>query len=96
MVHLMLCGERSQFIVFIFLYVMMQLPLPEPLDTEDASEITKWKWKVKGIKKENAERHSKRCDIELKLAVIIFLIYYIFMDKLKPRDIHFPFVKAGC
>lgn len=45
------------------------LPLPEELDTEDESEIRKWKWKVKNVKKENNERHSQRCDIELKLAV---------------------------
>ncbi|KAH9626810.1 hypothetical protein KSS87_002456 [Heliosperma pusillum] len=45
------------------------VPIPEEPDTEDASEIRKWKWKVKSIKKENAERHSQRCDVELKLAV---------------------------
>ncbi|KAL2905252.1 DNA-directed RNA polymerase 1B mitochondrial [Bienertia sinuspersici] len=42
---------------------------PEEPDTEDADEIKKWKWKVKSVKKENAERHSQRCDTELKLAV---------------------------
>ncbi|KAK7386652.1 hypothetical protein VNO78_26986 [Psophocarpus tetragonolobus] len=45
------------------------VPLPEEPDTEDESEIRKWKWKVKAVKKENNERHSQRCDIELKLAV---------------------------
>ncbi|KAL1370451.1 hypothetical protein HN51_000714 [Arachis hypogaea] len=45
------------------------VPLPEEPDTEDESEIRKWKWKVKAAKKENNERHSQRCDIELKLAV---------------------------
>ncbi|KAM7464420.1 hypothetical protein LguiA_032541 [Lonicera macranthoides] len=45
------------------------LPLPEEPDTEDETEIRKWKWKVKAVKKENSERHSQRCDIELKLAV---------------------------
>ncbi|XP_077237659.1 DNA-directed RNA polymerase 1B, mitochondrial-like [Tasmannia lanceolata] len=45
------------------------VPLPEMPDTEDEAEIKKWKWKVKGTKKENSERHSQRCDIELKLAV---------------------------
>ncbi|EEF47677.1 DNA-directed RNA polymerase 2, chloroplast/mitochondrial precursor, putative [Ricinus communis] len=44
-------------------------PLPEELETEDENEIKKWKWKVKNVKKENSERHSQRCDIELKLAV---------------------------
>ncbi|KAM0987014.1 hypothetical protein ACFX2G_011379 [Malus domestica] len=45
------------------------VPLPEEPDTEDETEIKKWKWKVKDAKKENSERHSQRCDIELKLAV---------------------------
>ncbi|CAA2967182.1 DNA-directed RNA polymerase 1, mitochondrial [Olea europaea subsp. europaea] len=45
------------------------VPLPEEPDTEDEAEIRKWKWKVKAAKKENSERHSQRCDIELKLAV---------------------------
>ncbi|TXG56708.1 hypothetical protein EZV62_018021 [Acer yangbiense] len=45
------------------------VPLPEELDTEDEAEIRKWKWKVKAVKKENSERHSQRCDVELKLAV---------------------------
>ncbi|KAL2234913.1 UNVERIFIED_CONTAM: DNA-directed RNA polymerase 1B, mitochondrial [Sesamum indicum] len=45
------------------------VPLPEEPDTEDEAEIKKWKWKVKAVKKENSERHSQRCDTELKLAV---------------------------
>ncbi|XP_022776678.1 DNA-directed RNA polymerase 1B, mitochondrial-like [Durio zibethinus] len=45
------------------------VPLPEEPDTEDEAEIRKWKWKVKAVKKENNERHSQRCDVELKLAV---------------------------
>ncbi|KAJ9709458.1 hypothetical protein PVL29_001099 [Vitis rotundifolia] len=45
------------------------VPLPEEPDTEDEAEIRKWKWKVRAVKKENSERHSQRCDIELKLAV---------------------------
>ncbi|XVF03114.1 hypothetical protein REPUB_Repub04eG0232900 [Reevesia pubescens] len=45
------------------------VPLPEEPDTEDEAEIRKWKWKVKAVKKENSERHSQRCDVELKLAV---------------------------
>ncbi|XWS64144.1 hypothetical protein CRYUN_Cryun06bG0161500 [Craigia yunnanensis] len=45
------------------------VPLPEEPDTEDEAEIRKWKWKVKAVKKQNNERHSQRCDIELKLAV---------------------------
>ncbi|GLT77095.1 hypothetical protein SLA2020_487120 [Shorea laevis] len=45
------------------------VPLPEKPDTEDETEIRKWKWKLKAAKKENCERHSQRCDIELKLNV---------------------------
>ncbi|GLT66444.1 hypothetical protein SLA2020_388090 [Shorea laevis] len=45
------------------------VPLPEKPDTEDETEIRKWRWKVKDAKKENSERHSQRCDIELKLCV---------------------------
>lgn len=45
------------------------VPLPSEPDTEDEAKIRKWKWKVKAVKKENSERHSQRCDIELKLAV---------------------------
>lgn len=47
----------------------VQVPLPEEPDTEDEAEMKKWKWKVKAVKKENSERHSQRCDIELKFAV---------------------------
>ncbi|XP_043721736.1 DNA-directed RNA polymerase 2, chloroplastic/mitochondrial-like [Telopea speciosissima] len=43
--------------------------LPEEPDTEDEEVLKKWKWKIKTAKKENSERHSQRCDIELKLAV---------------------------
>lgn len=45
------------------------VPLPEKPDTEDETLIRKWKWKVRAAKKENRERHSQRCDTELKLAV---------------------------
>ncbi|XP_068656233.1 DNA-directed RNA polymerase 2B, chloroplastic/mitochondrial-like [Aristolochia californica] len=45
------------------------VPLPEKPDTEDEALIRKWKWKVKAVNKENSERHSQRCDIELKLVV---------------------------
>ncbi|CAK9142489.1 unnamed protein product [Ilex paraguariensis] len=50
------------------------VPLPEEPDTDDEAQIRKWKWKVKAAKKENSERHSQRCDIELKLAVRSILI----------------------
>ncbi|KAK3019132.1 hypothetical protein RJ639_002863 [Escallonia herrerae] len=45
------------------------IPLPDRPDTEDEALLKKWKWKVKNVKKENRERHSQRCDTELKLAV---------------------------
>ncbi|XP_044505742.1 DNA-directed RNA polymerase 2, chloroplastic/mitochondrial-like isoform X2 [Mangifera indica] len=45
------------------------IPLPEKPDTEDETLLRKWKWNVKSVKKENKERHSQRCDIELKLSV---------------------------
>jgi len=69
--------------------------LPEEPDSDDAATIRKWKWKVRNIKKENAERHSQRCDIELKLAVRIFLyvllvqLPYVCSDKLMSRDVDF-------
>ncbi|KAM6549324.1 hypothetical protein CsatB_021000 [Cannabis sativa] len=43
--------------------------LPEKPDSEDEALIKKWKWDVRSVKKENRERYSQRCDIELKLAV---------------------------
>ncbi|XP_061948527.1 DNA-directed RNA polymerase 2B, chloroplastic/mitochondrial-like isoform X3 [Populus nigra] len=45
------------------------VPLPEKPETEDEALLKKWKWKLRGAKKENRERHAQRCDIELKLAV---------------------------
>ncbi|CAN6477441.1 unnamed protein product [Victoria cruziana] len=46
------------------------VPLPEKPDAEDDNEVLKkWKWKLKNAKKENTERHSLRCDVELKLSV---------------------------
>lgn len=53
-----------------------KVPLPEEPDTQDEAEIRKWKWKLKAAKKENSERHSQRCDIELKLAVRIILVKF--------------------
>uniref|UniRef100_A0A0D3EF84 DNA-directed RNA polymerase n=1 Tax=Brassica oleracea var. oleracea TaxID=109376 RepID=A0A0D3EF84_BRAOL len=45
------------------------VPLPEKPDTEDENILKKWKWEMKSAKKENSERHSQRCDVELKLSV---------------------------
>lgn len=52
-----------------FLNFKLQVPLPEKPETEDESILKKWKWEMKSAKKENSERHSLRCDIELKLSV---------------------------
>ncbi|KAJ1283858.1 hypothetical protein BS78_03G159400 [Paspalum vaginatum] len=45
------------------------VPLPEKPDVEDETVLKKWKWHLRSVKKENSERHSQRCDVELKLAV---------------------------
>ncbi|KAL6863818.1 hypothetical protein ACP4OV_016721 [Aristida adscensionis] len=45
------------------------VPLPEKPETEDETELKKWRWHLRSVKKENSERHSQRCDVELKLAV---------------------------
>ncbi|KAH1238533.1 DNA-directed RNA polymerase 2, chloroplastic/mitochondrial [Glycine max] len=45
------------------------VPLPDKPVTDDEEKIKKWKWKCKSLQKENRERYSQRCDIELKLAV---------------------------
>ncbi|GFP94803.1 DNA-directed RNA polymerase 3 chloroplastic [Phtheirospermum japonicum] len=44
------------------------VPTPELL-LDDAKEVKKWKWSVRKVKKINQERHSQRCDTELKLSV---------------------------
>ncbi|KAF6144774.1 hypothetical protein GIB67_016848 [Kingdonia uniflora] len=43
--------------------------IPERPQSEDATEIQKWRWSVVKAKKSNRERHAQRCDIELKLSV---------------------------
>ncbi|CAA0821104.1 DNA-directed RNA polymerase 3- chloroplastic [Striga hermonthica] len=44
------------------------VPIPELL-LDDAEEVKKWKWSVRNVQKINRERHSERCDTELKLSV---------------------------
>lgn len=44
------------------------VPIPELL-SNDLLEVKKWKWNVRKAKKINQERHSQRCDTELKLSV---------------------------
>ncbi|KAK6942325.1 DNA-directed RNA polymerase, N-terminal [Dillenia turbinata] len=45
------------------------IPLPEKPLSEDSAVIQQWKWDVRKAKKINQERHSLRCDTELKLSV---------------------------
>ncbi|OEL29363.1 DNA-directed RNA polymerase 2B, chloroplastic/mitochondrial [Dichanthelium oligosanthes] len=45
------------------------VPVPEKPATEDETVLKKWRWHMRSVKKENSERHSQRCDVELKLAV---------------------------
>lgn len=45
------------------------VPVPEKPDTEDETLLKNWKWHLRAAKKKNSERHSQRCDVELKLAV---------------------------
>ncbi|KAM7252703.1 hypothetical protein ACFE04_008212 [Oxalis oulophora] len=45
------------------------VPIPEKPSSEDPTEIRNWKWSVRKAKKINRERHSLRCDVELKLSV---------------------------
>ncbi|XP_010470873.1 PREDICTED: DNA-directed RNA polymerase 1, mitochondrial [Camelina sativa] len=45
------------------------VPVPEEPTSEDQENVKHWKWELKKANKENSERHSQRCDIELKLEV---------------------------
>ncbi|CAL2275528.1 unnamed protein product [Prunus armeniaca] len=45
------------------------VPVPDKSPSEDLKEIQEWKWSVRKAKKINQERHSLRCDTELKLSV---------------------------
>lgn len=48
------------------------------VESNDHSELQKWRWSVRKAEKINNERHALRCDIELKLMVYIYLSsYYI-------------------
>ncbi|KAL2482807.1 DNA-directed RNA polymerase 3 [Forsythia ovata] len=44
------------------------VPIPELL-SDDLEVVKEWKWSVRKAKKINRERHSQRCDMELKLSV---------------------------
>ncbi|XP_019463791.1 PREDICTED: DNA-directed RNA polymerase 3, chloroplastic-like isoform X1 [Lupinus angustifolius] len=45
------------------------VPIPERPPVEDLKQIQDWKWNVRKARKINLERHSLRCDTELKLLV---------------------------
>ncbi|MQM15245.1 hypothetical protein Taro_048187 [Colocasia esculenta] len=45
------------------------VPIPEKPDSEDATEMRKWKWAIRRAKKVNIEMYAQRCDTELKLSV---------------------------
>ncbi|XP_021679241.2 DNA-directed RNA polymerase 3B, chloroplastic isoform X1 [Hevea brasiliensis] len=45
------------------------IPIPEKPLSEDLREIQQWRWSMRKAKKINRERHSQRCDTELKLSV---------------------------
>ncbi|XP_050213879.1 DNA-directed RNA polymerase 3, chloroplastic [Mercurialis annua] len=45
------------------------IPIPEKPLSEDLTELQSWRWNVRKAKKTNRERHSQRCDTELKLSV---------------------------
>ena len=46
-----------------------QVPIPEKPDTKDETQIKRWKWCLNKKKETNNERHSQRCDVELKITV---------------------------
>ncbi|WCJ30146.1 DNA-directed RNA polymerase 3 chloroplastic [Euphorbia peplus] len=45
------------------------IPIPEKPLSEDLTDLQKWKWIARKARKTNRERHSQRCDVELKLSV---------------------------
>ncbi|KMZ74274.1 DNA-directed RNA polymerase [Zostera marina] len=45
------------------------VPIPVRVESNDHSELQKWRWSVRKAEKINNERHALRCDIELKLMV---------------------------
>ena len=73
----------------------MQIPLPEEPDTDDEAKIKKWKWKVRSVKKENRERYSQRCDVELKLAVSSVELYVQSITNPYSLMVTHPFICMG-
>ncbi|KAL0013443.1 hypothetical protein SO802_000512 [Lithocarpus litseifolius] len=54
------------------------VPIPEKPTSEDLTEIQEWKLSWRKAKKINLERHSQRCDSELKLSVTLAALGEIF------------------
>lgn len=54
---------------FSRIYKLQKVPVPEEPEREDHEKFKNWKWESKKAIKQNNERHSQRCDIELKLEV---------------------------
>lgn len=51
-----------------------QVPVPEKPSVDDLKLIQEWKWNARKARKLNLERHSQRCDTELKLSVRSLLL----------------------
>lgn len=49
--------------------LLFQVPLPGKPDSDDYEEVRNWRRHTASAKRINSERHSMRCDTELKLAV---------------------------
>jgi len=49
----------------------VQVPIPEKPLATDKEACLKWKVSITQAKRTNSERHSLRCDTELKLGVLI-------------------------
>ncbi|TQD88521.1 hypothetical protein C1H46_025941 [Malus baccata] len=47
---------------------VFEVPVPDKPPLEGLTEVPEWKWSVRKAKKINQERHSQRCDTELKLS----------------------------
>lgn len=72
--------------------MLLQLPVPE-----EGAELENFKREVRMAKKVNRERHSERCDIELKLSVWASLCLSVaFMSvKLKCPSFDNPVFRRG-
>ncbi|PON70429.1 DNA-directed RNA polymerase, phage-type [Parasponia andersonii] len=57
--------------------------VPEKPTSEDLAEIQQWRWSMRKARKINLERHSLRCDIELKLSLLRFKFCELITDNEK-------------